>query len=164
MRAGQPGYSSLTAESSRVKAGGWGTGSMAAAGTLMLGDEAEESYSEDGGYGAAGVGAAMTAAGGVAAQDDVFGADSPRPAASVRQHGSGSTRHSGTGALQQQQQQHLAAAAAGMAHQEDEQLLGVEEIDDVDAMIEAELAAKNALPGDLAAKLAAFEAMADDDE
>jgi hypothetical protein len=59
--------------------------------------------------------------------------------------------------------QHV-AAAVGSAHHEDEQLLGSEEIDDVDAMIEAELAAKNALPGDLAAKLAAFEAMADDDE
>jgi hypothetical protein len=157
---GQAGYSSLAAESSRVKAGGWGTGSMAAAGTLMLGDEADDSYSEDcvGGFAAAAGGAVASAAGVFAAQDDVFGGgDLPR-AASVRQHGSSSTRHSGTGAVQQQH------VAVGMAYHEDEQLLGVEEIDDVDAMIEAELAAKNALPGDLAAKLAAFEAMADDDE
>uniref|UniRef100_A0A383VA33 Uncharacterized protein n=1 Tax=Tetradesmus obliquus TaxID=3088 RepID=A0A383VA33_TETOB len=167
-RAGQFG-GGLAAESSRVKAGGWGAGSMATAGTLMLGDEADETYSEDGECGRPG-GAVMP---GFAAQDDVFGGDSDssraaagvamgrlRPERSGRQHLGSSRGHSGTGAVQQQ---HVAAAAAVLHQQEDEQL-GLEEINDVDALIEAELAAKNALPGDLAAKLAAFEAMADDDE
>jgi hypothetical protein len=140
---------------------------MAAAGTLMLGDEAAEAYSEDEGFvreGQHGIGASVP--GFAAAADDVFGGDSPRtarqqlqPERSVRQQG-GSRNHSGTGALQQPQQHHVATA---VMHQEGEQL-GLEEIDDVDALIEAELAAKNALPGDLAAKLAAFEAMADEDE
>jgi hypothetical protein len=169
VRTGQFG-GGLTAESSRARAGGWGTGSMAAAGTLMLGDEAEDSYSEDGGLGRAVQGMVP----GFAAQDDVFGSDSPRAAAAGggglrperngRQHGS-SRSHSGSGSVpQQQQQQQHAAAAAAVSHQPEDEQLGLEEIDDVDALIEAELAAKNALPGDLAAKLAAFEAMADDDE
>ncbi|WIA23124.1 hypothetical protein OEZ86_010026 [Tetradesmus obliquus] len=158
----------LAAESSRVKAGGWGAGSMAAAGTLMLGDEADEAYSEDGECGRAG-GASVP---GFAAQDDVFGGDSDsprapagvavgrlRPERSGRQHPGSSRGHSGTGAVQQQQH-----VAAGVLHQQEDEQLGLEEIDDVDALIEAELAEKNALPGDLAAKLAAFEAMADDDE
>jgi hypothetical protein len=40
----------------------------------------------------------------------------------------------------------------------------VEELDDVDAMIEAELEAQHALPEDVAAKLAQFEALADEDD
>lgn len=132
---------------SKAAAGGWGDGNLAAAGTLMLGDEQSESQNSKKG---------MTAA-----QDDVFGDDdgenSPRGISLGKESSSrvvaNSSRLVGENSMQQ------GGRAAATIEE-----LGVEEIDDVDALIEAELAAKNALPGDLAAKLAQFEALAADDD
>lgn len=154
------GVGSLAAESSRARirayrasAGGWGDGNMAAAGTLMLGDEASEGRLRKG---------VMSAA---AAQDDVFGDDSPRANGGTGVDSSG--RGVGGGLPHARLAGERSSHVVGHDHMtapyvEDE--LGVEDIDDVDALIEAELAAKNALPSDLAAKLAQFEALAADDD
>lgn len=146
----------LVAESSRARiaagkpaAGGWGAGNLAAAGTLMLGDEESEGQLRKG-Y--------ESVAAAPAVQDDVFGEDSPRGSMPGQENSSKRAGNSSglVGELSCQQGGHGHAAA-------DEEL-GVEEIDDVDALIEAELAAKSALPGDLAAKLAQFEALAADED
>eukprot|EP00879_Flechtneria_rotunda_P017960 GHRR01018824.1.p1 GENE.GHRR01018824.1~~GHRR01018824.1.p1 ORF type:complete len:706 (+),score=312.84 GHRR01018824.1:339-2456(+) len=168
----------LTAEGSKAaevghKSGGWGAGNMAAAGTLMLGQENQQQRQAAEGY--------------AADDDDVFGnsgrggvvpESSAVPAAAQRHYNRSNSASNSANQPLQQQHSHAALGGGGgainaiirevsqsrMQAAGFDDVLGIEEIDDVDAMIEAELAAKNALPGDLAAKLAQFEAMADDED
>jgi hypothetical protein len=134
-----------------AKSGGWGAGSLAGAGTIMLGDESSSSRVP-----ARKPGPVSAAAG----HDDVF-SDEEAPvlprgfganAAGLAVEASSSSNLRGS---HSRLRVGAAVAAAGGAQQE---TLDVEEIeDDVDALIESEMG-RNDLPADLATKLAQFEA------
>jgi len=125
-----------------AKSGGWGVGSLAGAGTIMLGNEAASSK---------GPGRKPGVAAPSSGHDDVFGDEGDEApiipknaAAALVGEGSNSSSHG-------------RARMGGAAGVQD--ALDVEEIeDDVDALIESEMA-RDGLPADLAAKLAQFEAM-----
>lgn len=120
--------------SSSTKHGGWGEGELAAAGTIMLGEQA-----------AVGGEHSRTAA---APGDDVFGQSSAADEVWGPQPG---VSHSAAVLTAPY------SAGAGLAND-----VVVEDVEDAD--VETELAATGALPDDLAAKLAQFEQMLPDDD
>lgn len=133
-----------------AKSGGWGVGSLAGAGTIMLGDESPARKP--------GVQQVTLAAPTAAAHDDVFGDDEapvlPKGfagnAAGLAAEGSSNLRGSHS------------RVRVGVTPVVQQETLDVEEFeDDVDAMIGSEMA-RDGLPADLAAKLAQFEAMGAD--
>lgn len=138
----QSSHQSISSVPIVAKSGGWGVGSLAGAGTIMLGNEAASSK---------GPGRKPGVAAPSAGHDDVFGDEGDEApiipknaAAALVGEGSTSSR----------------ARVGGAAGVQD--ALDVEEIeDDVDALIESEMA-RDGLPADLAAKLAQFEAMGAD--
>jgi hypothetical protein len=129
-----------------AKSGGWGVGSLAGAGTIMLGNE--PSSRKPG---------LPSAAAGV--DDDVFGDDE----APVLPRGFSANGLAAEASSNLRSSRSRVRVGGGQAAQLE--TLDVEEIeDDVDALIESEMA-RDGLPADLATKLAQFEAMgAESDE
>lgn len=141
---GMQQYAGATGVPATAKKGGWGAGQLVAPGTLMVGGvqtgTAQSQY-----------------------QDDVFddshdddsgfaamhSGDNAHATASYNNQAYGGSSHGRT--------------PGGVSGVQDFGVVVEDVDDDVDALIEAELAAKSALPADLAEKLAQFEAMADDD-
>lgn len=139
-----------------TKSGGWGVGSLAGAGTIMLGDESSGVRRSPG---IPQITAAAAPAGtGAAAHDDVFGDDEyeapvlPKGllahAASVAAEGSSSS------SLRASHSRARVGATAAAAVQQE--TLAVEEIED--AFDDPMMQSRDGLPADLVAKLAQFEA------